>query len=121
MSTNRKILTVVSVLVLLFAFMALLAETTRSTPMTGSGTPSRGLGREFVKLYELRHGPLEADQAYELSDNGHQMCSLLDKGFTLEQAFDEGVESGMSSDQTVTVISSAIYVYCPVHKNMMEG
>ena len=110
---------VAAVLVLIVAVLAAInIRTANASSDPWSDLPKY---RWFVAQYEARHGTVSMTKGFELVDNAIQMCDFLDKNPSLPAAFQAGTESGMSSDQAVSVIELGVQVYCPNHLELWKG
>lgn len=128
--TSRKLLVIV--LVMLFVVtIPIAAELTRSTPVRAAefgsqptmNYPTATLaGNAFISKYEWRHGVIEDNAELEdfLIEEATRACTRLDVNLSLPRAWQAGVDDGMSSDQSATVIELGVEVYCPWHSDKLE-
>ena len=68
---------------------------------------------DFIHLYNQVHGPTDSDTIDFLWKEAELSCARLGNGYSLPDVWEVGVQDGMSSDQSATVINSAVLTFCP--------
>jgi hypothetical protein len=90
-------------------------STRTPTPLAAAG--ARGADASFLQAIAV-HPSFDVVPDAQLIDVGHAICSALDSGqLDIDGVGAAAGGSGLTADQLVVLVASAVGAYCPEHED----